>query len=697
VRWISTLGSPSGSDGVIARPPDGSVGLRRSIRLVWEQTSQTVPMRTLAVAAAVVAGAIAAAGSGVVNAAVPAAMVVAAGVATFRRRPDLGFVAWIFLAPYFQSLGRRSETPAESAAKIGIYFGPPLVFALWALFRMCRPKVRLGNLLDLLPALFVLLAVVTVATAPSEYGVGPPAYGAYTRVDLLQQLYISVAIGVICFYVCVLAPLRAGIGERIATALVSTSIAVSAMVFVEKATGWNLWHYTYWHTKSVSRMTGPLLSPAALGSFLGMVVVLALALLLWGSRSSRRLAGVALALGIPALLLAYQRSCILAVAVVGAIMLGTRRRARVVAAGVAAASAIAIAAAWGPISHSHLYRARIANVSTPEIRKKVTASALKAFRKRPLLGWGYGSFDVVHRSLPTHLGPQADLGEIYSAPPAAPPDGVRPPITVSARIVTPVQGWVAMRVRVEWGSRPTPSVQRTFFSWYGDDATNIRIVYEAWLRKFVLVRVAGGHTAFAVSSPQRFAPGSVHTIAGVWSPHSIGVSVDGSALVPAVVRIPLRVYAPLLTVGAVSGNISPARATFMWLAAGRGAIGGHDLEILARLPNRLSGGASLKRGYNVPRFRFTSHNTFLTILVELGLFGLLLFLLPWVTILGRAISRALRDPRERALQLGFAAAVAVYVINALFVDMRFFSFIPALPWIALGLVRRYQLDGVGPP
>jgi O-antigen ligase len=82
----------------------------------------------------------------------------------------------------------------------------------------------------------------------------------------------------------------------------------------------------------------------------------------------------------------------------------------------------------------------------------------------------------------------------------------------------------------------------------------------------------------------------------------------------------------------------------------------------------------------------TSHDTFLTILVELGAVGLLLYLTPLVA----AFLPIVRGARERmdwevAALLGI---VVVYLISASTFDMRFFSFVPALPWIAAGLARR---------
>jgi O-antigen ligase len=84
----------------------------------------------------------------------------------------------------------------------------------------------------------------------------------------------------------------------------------------------------------------------------------------------------------------------------------------------------------------------------------------------------------------------------------------------------------------------------------------------------------------------------------------------------------------------------------------------------------------------------TSHNSFLTVLVELGVVGLVLLVLPWIVIGGQAIAAARRHRVDIWLIAGAVGAVAAYVIGALTYDTRFFSLIIAVPWVALGLARR---------
>jgi O-antigen ligase len=91
----------------------------------------------------------------------------------------------------------------------------------------------------------------------------------------------------------------------------------------------------------------------------------------------------------------------------------------------------------------------------------------------------------------------------------------------------------------------------------------------------------------------------------------------------------------------------------------------------------------------------TSHNTFLTILVENGMVGLLLLLVPVILISVRIGKVALVPGPYQWYLAGILGVVAVYIVNASAIDMRFFAFVPALLWVFAGLGRRLTLDEVG--
>jgi O-antigen ligase len=93
----------------------------------------------------------------------------------------------------------------------------------------------------------------------------------------------------------------------------------------------------------------------------------------------------------------------------------------------------------------------------------------------------------------------------------------------------------------------------------------------------------------------------------------------------------------------------------------------------------------------------TSHDSFLTILVELGAVGLVIFVLPWI-IIGRRLIMFVRTPSpDRWFALACLATCAAYIVSAGTFDMRFFSFISTVPWIALGCGRRLTATAAGQP
>ncbi|MEA2294921.1 MAG: O-Antigen ligase [Solirubrobacteraceae bacterium] len=91
----------------------------------------------------------------------------------------------------------------------------------------------------------------------------------------------------------------------------------------------------------------------------------------------------------------------------------------------------------------------------------------------------------------------------------------------------------------------------------------------------------------------------------------------------------------------------------------------------------------------------TSHNTFLTILVELGVLGFALMVGHWAWVVRGRIRSWRRGAVVPWLAVGWLALVAVYVVNAMLIDMRFFSYAALLPWIALGCLRRGSPGGAG--
>jgi O-antigen ligase len=83
----------------------------------------------------------------------------------------------------------------------------------------------------------------------------------------------------------------------------------------------------------------------------------------------------------------------------------------------------------------------------------------------------------------------------------------------------------------------------------------------------------------------------------------------------------------------------------------------------------------------------TSHNTYLTVLVELGIVGLLLLILPFLVLAVRAVAARAQHSGD---WLVAASLCSLFVIGltASTLDFRFFSFAQMLPFVFLALLRR---------
>jgi O-antigen ligase len=90
----------------------------------------------------------------------------------------------------------------------------------------------------------------------------------------------------------------------------------------------------------------------------------------------------------------------------------------------------------------------------------------------------------------------------------------------------------------------------------------------------------------------------------------------------------------------------------------------------------------------------SAHNTYLRMLAELGIAGLLLFLvlLGFCWRLGEAGMRAARDPFERQLSLGLIAATVAMAVSCAFGDRFFSIFITGSFWVLCALVSDLVLE-----
>jgi O-antigen ligase len=84
----------------------------------------------------------------------------------------------------------------------------------------------------------------------------------------------------------------------------------------------------------------------------------------------------------------------------------------------------------------------------------------------------------------------------------------------------------------------------------------------------------------------------------------------------------------------------------------------------------------------------TSHNTYLTILVEYGAVGFALFALPWIAVVLRGLLRVRAHARDRWFLVAMLGSIVVLVMTATTLDYRLYSFAPMLAWLSLALLRR---------
>jgi O-antigen ligase len=277
------------------------------------------------------------------------------------------------------------------------------------------------------------------------------------------------------------------------------------MAIVEVPTHWNLWHDTTWQRAGDFRSIATLGNPALTGAVIGIGIVVALAVLCWhGPYELRRLAIVMVLLGFPALYATKTRGPILATLVAALLIVLFSARSRLVGVAAVGFVALLLVVFWPRIQSSSVYQSRITQQQNIQARLVLQEVSIKLIERKPLLGWGYDSFD--------------------------------------------------------------------------------RVKYDV-----------------SVPSPQ------------------------------------LPLSQALLS---------------------------------------------------------TSHDTYLTILVEYGAIGFAIFVLPWVTILLRGLGRARRATPDRWFVAAMLGSIVLLGVNAATLDYRFFSFVPMLGWLMLALLRRRLAEPV---
>jgi hypothetical protein len=348
------------------------------MRLSHRLHTLLLPAATVALAAAAALGA---ARGGTMLLLVAAAAAVCGLAAVVSLRPDHVLLAWLAVAPFVQ--GTIGSTGAGHVFRVLIYSFPPLLFVLWTLTQ--RREATL-TFVDALPALYFVIVALS-----AHFGAGSPSP---------TQVYSIVGIGVILYYFCAFGPIGADPLPRIAGVLLASGCASAGWVIVTRVLGIHTASYQLDVAAQANRASGTFGSAAVLGMFLGVIVALALAIVAWGGpRSLRRLSFLTIVLTVPALIMTLTRGPLIGAGVVALLLLVLRGRTRwLTVLGVAIALVVLIAE-WGVISSTHLYKTRFSNTSDVQIRVVIDRISTKLAEEKPILGWGYGSFDTVKQTV----------------------------------------------------------------------------------------------------------------------------------------------------------------------------------------------------------------------------------------------------------------------------------------------------------
>lgn len=298
-------------------------------------------------------------------------------------RPESFFAAWLFAAPFVQ--GAAGGTHSGHVFFKYLFLAPPLIL----LVRLALGSGRMPRLwfVDVLPALYLGFVLVSVLLFKSS--LASPQHSS------IKSIYIALGAGILAYYFLLFLRPSPRLPLIVCSAVIWSAIPISILTVVDGITRWNLWHNvvsdyngTLW--RAVSTFT----SPEEVGAFIGAAVALASAVLLWdGPRSLRKPSVLLIAVALPALYFTYTRGPALAIGVVVVAMILTARRARLVAIVGLVVAGVIVAASWGFITSTHIYKDRFGVTQTATPRVALSRVALDLFWQRPLFGHGYATFD----------------------------------------------------------------------------------------------------------------------------------------------------------------------------------------------------------------------------------------------------------------------------------------------------------------
>jgi O-antigen ligase len=295
-------------------------------------------------------------------------------------------LGWLFVAPILQESAANSHV--GHALSLALYTAPPVALLVKHLAAQGdRPR---AEWFDFFPALYLVYLVVSLAAT------GGTELRSTGTVSTVRTLYQNVAIGILIYYVVAFWRGRGPSLVAIARVLLVVAALQAAMAVIEAPTHWNLWHDTGWQRPGDYRSIATLGNPAVTGAVIGVGIVVALAVLCWhGPFELRRLAIVMLILGFPALYATKTRGPILATLVAALLIVLFSARSRLAGVGAIALVALLLVVFWPRIQASSVYQSRITEKQNVQARLVLQEVSIKLIEQRPVLGWGYDSFDRV--------------------------------------------------------------------------------------------------------------------------------------------------------------------------------------------------------------------------------------------------------------------------------------------------------------
>jgi O-antigen ligase len=302
--------------------------------------------------------------------------------------PETIFAGWLFVAPLLQ--GASGGTDRGHILFKFLFFIPPLILV----GQMALGGIRRSRLwaIDVLPALYLIYILVRVRFLPSEF-TGTEAS--------LRAIYAAVGIGIIGYYFTAFGRASDQLPITVARLLLWSGIVVAIFALVDAASGWNPWNNIIGGNGQLRRLSATLEGPVPVGTFLGVGVAFAAAILLWkGPGSLRRPATLLIGLAIPAEYFTYTRGPIVATATVGLFLALLANRARWPSVLACAVVGLVIFVSWNHLSSSAVYRERLGVTETVTTREAIQHESIRLFRQKPLFGWGYDTFDQAKLTLP---------------------------------------------------------------------------------------------------------------------------------------------------------------------------------------------------------------------------------------------------------------------------------------------------------